>query len=796
MKLKLLVILLFLLNNIGAQTVYQIIENSSAHTTLEAAINAAGLNATLDGDGPFTVFAPSDDAFAALPAGTIEALLADPQGLLTDILLYHVVGATALSTDLSDGQQIVTLNGASVTVTINANGVFINDAQVTVADLVADNGVVHVINAVLLPPAPPANTVMDIIENSPAHTTLEAAINAAGLNATLDGDGPFTVFAPSDDAFAALPAGTIEALLADPQGLLTDILLYHVVGATALSTDLSDGQQIVTLNGASVTVTINANGVFINDAQVTVADLVADNGVVHVINAVLLPPAPPVSTVMDIIANDDQLTILETAVVAAGLDGALNGDGPFTVFAPRDAAFAALPEGTLEALLADPQGLLTDILLYHVVGAEALSTDLSDGQVITTLNGETVTVTINAEGIFINDAKVLIADLVADNGVVHIIKTVLLPPAPPVPTTVMDIIANSADHTILETAILAADLDGALNGDGPFTVFAPNDDAFAALPAGTIEALLADPQGLLTEILLYHVVGAQALSTDLSNGQAIATLNGENVTVTINANGIFINDIKVIIADLIADNGVVHVIKKVLLPPAPPVPTTVMDIIAERSDLTILETAIVAAGLDGTLSGDGPFTVFAPKDGAFEALPAGTIEALLADPQGLLTDILLYHTVGATALSTDLSNGQTITTLQGEDVTVTINADGVFINNAKVKIVDLVADNGVVHVINTILLPPSVGTENVETNSSKFQVYPNPGTDFIYIQNTDNVQVDKMILFDGLGRSVKEWTSSDTYEQLDVTSCSSGLYNLVIYSEAVVLTYPLVIQRN
>ena len=106
------------------------------------------------------------------------------------------------------------------------------------------------------------------------------------------------------------------------------------------------------------------------------------------------------------------------------------------------------------------------------------------------------------------------------------------------------------------------------------------------------------------------------------------------------------------------------------------------------------------------------------------------------------------------------------------------------------------ADNGVVHVINTILLPPSVGTENVETNSSKFQVYPNPGTDFIYIQNTDNVQVDKMILFDGLGRSVKEWTSSDTYEQLDVTSCSSGLYNLVIYSEAVVLTYPLVIQRN
>ncbi|MBK7789232.1 MAG: fasciclin domain-containing protein [Saprospiraceae bacterium] len=261
--------------------------NSPVHTTLVAAVSAAGLVSTLQGDGPFTVFAPTDAAFAALPAGTIEALLADPQGALADILLYHTVGANALSSGIANGQFIKTINGKSVSVKINADGVFINNAKVTVADVIADNGVVHVIDAVILPPS----TVVDIALNSPVHTTLVAAVSAAGLVSTLQGGGPFTVFAPTDAAFAALPAGTIEALLADPQGLLTQILLYHAVAGEALSSDLSNGQTIATINGKEITVTINADGVFINNAKVTVADLLADNGVVHVIDAVLLPPS-------------------------------------------------------------------------------------------------------------------------------------------------------------------------------------------------------------------------------------------------------------------------------------------------------------------------------------------------------------------------------------------------------------------------------------------------------------------------------------------------------------------------
>jgi hypothetical protein len=133
---------------------------------------------------------------------------------------------------------------------------------------------------------------VDVIVNSDVHNTLEAAVVAAGLVETLSGTGPFTVFAPTDAAFAALPAGTVETLLADPTGTLTQILLYHVVGAQALSTDLTNGQTVATLQGQTVTVTINAEGVFINNAQVTVADIVTDNGVIHVIDAVLLPQQP------------------------------------------------------------------------------------------------------------------------------------------------------------------------------------------------------------------------------------------------------------------------------------------------------------------------------------------------------------------------------------------------------------------------------------------------------------------------------------------------------------------------
>jgi len=211
---------------------------------------------------------------------------------LTDVLLYHVVAGQAMAADLSDGQEITTLLGDDVMVSITGDGVFINQAMVTVADLTADNGVVHVIDAVLIPEDDEElpETVVDIIVESEVHTLLELAVGAAGLVDALSGEGPFTVFAPTDDAVVALTAAlgiTAEELLALPN--LGEILQYHVVAAEAYSDDLSDGQTLTTLEGSDVTVSISDAGVMINEAMVIIADLEADNGVVHVIDAVLIP---------------------------------------------------------------------------------------------------------------------------------------------------------------------------------------------------------------------------------------------------------------------------------------------------------------------------------------------------------------------------------------------------------------------------------------------------------------------------------------------------------------------------
>ena len=292
-----------------AGTIVDVATEAGSFTTLLAAAEAAGLVDTLNGEGPLTVFAPTDDAFAAALADlglSAEELLADTD-LLTSVLTYHVVAGEVKSTDLSDGMTAATVNGADITVDLS-DGVMINDATVVTADIEASNGIIHVIDSVLLPPAGddameddameddamedesalPA-TVVDIAAEAGTFNTLLAAAEAAGLVDALTAEGPITVFAPTDDAFAAALADlglSAEELLADTD-LLTSVLTYHVVEGRVLSTDLADG-DVPTLNGANITVDLS-DGVKINDATVVAADLEAENGVVHVIDSVLLP---------------------------------------------------------------------------------------------------------------------------------------------------------------------------------------------------------------------------------------------------------------------------------------------------------------------------------------------------------------------------------------------------------------------------------------------------------------------------------------------------------------------------
>ena len=208
--------------------------------------------------------------------------------------------------------------------------------------------------------------------------------------------------------------------------------------------------------------------------------------------------------------------------------------------------------------------------------------------------------------------------------------------------------------------------------------------------------------------------------------------------------------------------------------------TTVVDIIVNSPDHTTLETAVVAAGLADDLSGDGPFTVFAPTDDAFAALPEGTLDALLEDPTGALADILLYHVVSGKAMSTDLSDGQMITTLLGKDVTVTINGEGVFINDAKVTVADLVADNGVVHVIDAVLLPPATGIFNNKDDHKELNIFPNPASDRIRLSGLNNGSEGQLRIVNISGAVVLNTYLNNTLESIDISSLDKGAYFLML----------------
>jgi transforming growth factor-beta-induced protein len=257
--------------------------------TLAAAVTAAGLVETLKGKGPFTVFAPSDAAFAAIQSDVDNLMKPENKIQLAKILTCHVVSGKMNAIDLKDGQILTTLDGSKLNVRISNGKVMVGDATVISKDVEASNGVVHIIDKVILP-AKPEEKAMDIVAiASESAKTLAAAVTAAGLVETLQGNGPFTVFAPTDAAFAAIQKDVDNLLKPENKAKLSNILTYHVVAGKAMSTDLMDGQELTTVQGSKLKVSVKNGKVMINGATVVSADIPASNGVVHVIDKVVMP---------------------------------------------------------------------------------------------------------------------------------------------------------------------------------------------------------------------------------------------------------------------------------------------------------------------------------------------------------------------------------------------------------------------------------------------------------------------------------------------------------------------------
>ena len=606
--------------------------STGVHDSLVAALAHADLVTTLQGDGPFTVFAPTDDAFAAAGIDLTNFDTDEENATLSDILLYHVYSGAVNAADVTDGLTVTMVNGDEASFTVTNGTVMIGDATVTTADVTSSNGIIHVIDTVLMPPADVApqgeicyNTVTHMIvpgsdatecesymylENyemngqnvtgcynsvthqvtnvsqaicegymwTPAvdiamtamatgiHSSLVAALSKADLVTTLQGDGPFTVFAPTDQAFT--DAGIdLDSFTTDEEiAALADILLYHVYSGAVNAADVTDGLTVTMVNGDDASFTVTADAVMVGDATVTLADVPASNGVIHVIDTVLMPPADLVNDIPTIASGTGVHTALVAALSKADLVTTLQGDGPFTVFAPTDQAFTDAGID-LDSFTTDEEiAALANILLYHVYSGAVNAADVTDGLTVTMVNGDDASFTVADGTVMVGDATVTAADVIASNGVIHVIDKVLMPPVELV--DIPSIAVGTGVHDSLVAALTKANLVTTLQGDGPFTVFAPTDQAFT--DAGIdLDSFTTDEEiATLADILLFHVYSGAVNAADVTDGLTVTMVNGDDASFTVADGTVMVGDATVTIADVMASNGVVHVIDKVLMPPA------------------------------------------------------------------------------------------------------------------------------------------------------------------------------------------------------------------------------------
>lgn len=472
----------------------------------------------------------------------------------------------------------------------------------------------------------------------------------------------------------------------------------------------------------------------------------------------------------NVIAPSPNHTYLEAALIQEGLVGALqNPNATLTVFAPDDQAFTNLATalGTnVAGLLALPN--LDDILLYHVLGTTVPSSAVTNGAIVQPLS-PTNTLKITATGagnVYINQAQVTAVDLTTANGVVHVTNGVLLPVE-----TVADIAIDNG-FTTLVTAVVTAELLPALtNPLSNLTVFAPTNQAFQDIAdelGVPVAALLGLPE--LSDILLYHVLGTEVPSSAVTNGALVQPLNNANtlkMTVT-GAGDVFVNQAQVTAVDITADNGVVHVLDAVVLPLE-----TVADVAIDNGFSTLVTAAVTAELLPALSDPFSEYTVFAPTNQAFTNLATALntdLNGILALPN--LADILLYHVVGGTVLSTQLTAGP-VATLEGSDVIVSLSG-GVKINDANVTIADVGADNGVVHVLDKVILESYLGIN--QANKANFELYPNPSNGSVSINGIDNAEV---IVSDFSGKTfLNQNVNSNT--SLDLNGLSNGTYLVTI----------------
>ncbi|XP_077182881.1 transforming growth factor-beta-induced protein ig-h3 [Paroedura picta] len=517
-------------------------------------------------------------------------------------------------------------------------------------------------------------------------TTTQLYSASSNLSAEITGPGSYTIFAPTNEAWASLPAEMLDSLVSNVNIELLNALRYHMVNRRVLTDDLKHGTSLPSMyQNIDIQIHHYPNGIVtVNCARLLKADHHATNGVVHLIDKVI---STTTNSILQIIEIEESLETLRAAVAAAGLNNLLESDGQFTLLAPTNEAFEKIPQETLNRILGDPEAL-KDLLSHHILKSAMCAEAIIAGLSMETLEGHMLEVGCNGDELTLNGRPIIAnKDVIATNGVIHFVNELLIPDSA---KTLLELGEESEVSTSIDL-FRQAGLSSHLTGKERLTLLAPTNSFYKdhTVPADR-------------NLLLDHIVKEQLSSKYLYHGQKLETLSGKKLRVFAYRNNLCIENACIAAHDKRGRFGTLFTVDKILTPPV----GTVMDVLKADDRFSTLVAAIQSAGLTETLNRPRSFTVFAPTNEAFRAMPQGELNKLMGNAKEL-ANILKYHIGDEILVSGAVGAVVRLKSLQGDKLEVSTKSHVINVNKEPVAEADIMATNGVIYAVNTVLQPPA-----------------------------------------------------------------------------------------
>uniref|UniRef100_A0A3B4DHL0 Periostin, osteoblast specific factor b n=1 Tax=Pygocentrus nattereri TaxID=42514 RepID=A0A3B4DHL0_PYGNA len=512
------------------------------------------------------------------------------------------------------------------------------------------------------------------------------------LREEIEGSGSYTFFAPSNEAWDLLDPEVRNGLVSNVNIELYNALHYHMANKRLLTKDLKNGMTITSMyNDLSLHINHYSNGVVtVNCARIIHGNQVATNGVVHVIDRVITAVG---NTIQDVIDVEDDLSSLNTVVTASGLMDKLGEPGQFTLFAPTNDAFSKLDSEVMERLMGD-KGVLQALLNYHLLNSVQCSEAIMTGTSYETLEGTNIEIGCDGDSLTVNGVKmVLKKDIVTTNGVIHLIDEVLMPDSA---KQVMELVGPS--QATFSDMVSELGLAAAMRPQAEYTLLAPLNAAFS-------DEVMSLDQRFLRIILENHILKNKIVLSQLYNGQRLETLGGKFLRVFVYRTAVCIENACLIRGSKEGSNGALHLMKTLIKPAE----STMFKLLTEHGGFKIFLSLMEAAGLTDLLKQEGDFTLFAPTDEALAGLSQRDISVLKSDPNALRA-ILLYHFSKGIFIGGGLETGVTnlLKSLQGSNIKVLFANNSMQVNSVQAPDSDLMATNGVIHFVKTLLYPEDI----------------------------------------------------------------------------------------